>query len=111
MTVDELIDLTEALTADMDLALLRSGKAELGENLDNDTWLLLVRFLAGERPTASQRRRTGAERYLDDRVSGVPPQLEHEDDGDVPPRVDADLGPIGRDEDGRITIGDGVKLA
>lgn len=106
MTVDELIDLAEALTADMDLALLRSGKAELGENLDNDTWLLLVRFLAGERPDSYH-----VMSLTNPRPSPVPARFEHEDDEDVPPRVDADLGPIGRDETGRITIGDGVKLA
>lgn len=46
MTLDELTQLTEALTAELDLSALRAGK---GPNLDDQGYVLLVRFLGGER--------------------------------------------------------------
>ena len=71
MTVDELIDLAEGLLEEIDFSTdsLRSGHAKL-QTLSDEQFLLAVRFVAGERPTASERRRTGAEEYLDDRVRG-----------------------------------------
>lgn len=49
MTLDELTQLTEALTGDVTLAGLRSG-VDLG--VPDDAFVLLVRFISGERVEA-----------------------------------------------------------
>lgn len=51
MTVDELIDLTEGLTATISLSDVRNGAPVFNDMLSDEQYVILVRFLAGERPT------------------------------------------------------------
>lgn len=58
MTVDELVKLTNALLGGIELAHLRKGIDSLYiGDLPDDDYALLVRFLAGERPTGSDTSR------------------------------------------------------
>ena len=109
MTVDELIDLCDALLVDAGVTLegLRKDSGELLSGLDDEQFLLAIRFVAGERPTASERRRTGAERYLDDRERRVTSPMLGEDE--AAERL-AKLEELEEETFGPVDIGDGVTL-
>lgn len=49
MTTDELVELCQALVGDLTLAQARKGLG-VAKNLDDDQFILLMRFMAGERP-------------------------------------------------------------
>lgn len=49
MSTDELVDLCQALVGDLTLAQARKGLG-VAKNLDDDQFILLMRFMAGERP-------------------------------------------------------------
>jgi hypothetical protein len=114
VTVDELIELTEGLlhSTGLDLKQLRDhGAPAMADDLTDEQFLLAVRFLAGERPTASERRRTGAEQYLDDRVRGPRRELRVLDDDEYAERL-ARLEELDEETPymGPVDIGDGVTL-
>lgn len=82
MTVDELVELVEALTDGMSVADLRAGLLDVeGLSMSDQQYVLLVRFLAGERPQTSPPPAGRARAY--DPVP-IPDELEHEDE--TPPR-------------------------
>lgn len=52
MQVDELVKLTEGIVGDLTVTAVREGwSLRRIDELDEATWTLLVRFVAGERPT------------------------------------------------------------
>lgn len=58
MTTDELVSLLEGITGCLDLDDVRKGADWLPSfvsDLEMDDWLLLVRFLAGERPSGIEQ--------------------------------------------------------
>lgn len=114
MTVDELVLLTEALLTEAGVegpSTFRSGQ-ELLTGLDDDTFLLAVRFVAGERaevgagpaPAARPKRQlrelTPEEVAERDRMLAL---VEHEDE--VPPRPQRVYGDAPAKA---VDIGDGV---
>lgn len=80
MTTDELVILLEGITGCLDLDDVRKGADWLPSfvsDLEMDDWLLLVRFLAGERPSGTEQppapiRRSSdeIEGYNEDPVAG-----------------------------------------
>lgn len=51
MTVDELVALVDALIGDTTVSDIRHGDTSLTDTLDDVQFILLMRFMAGERPT------------------------------------------------------------
>lgn len=84
MTTDEVVRLLEALLEGVNLSELRNGPLEpLTFRPDDEQYVLLVRFLAGERPQTSPPPAA----FTTGPKPGhgpVPDWLEHEDE--VPPR-------------------------
>ena len=79
MTVEELVALTESLLGDQTVESIRSGKSQ--PKVDDEQFVLLVRFLAGERPEVggSGWTPTGSRQGGYEPVS-IPDHLEHEDE-------------------------------
>lgn len=83
MTVDELIALTESLLAGQTVESIRSGDSQ--PQVDDDQFVLLVRFLAGERPAPAAAPVRTPQRY---QPVPIPDHLEHEDE----------VGPVNLDD-------------
>lgn len=78
MTTDELVELCQALVGDLTLAQARKGLG-VAKNLDDDQFILLMRFMAGERPRPEANTIiTSGTRAVLDRF----PDLADEDDED-----------------------------
>lgn len=111
MTVDELIDLTDALLeeAGFDLATLRGGNSAL-DGLNDQQFLLAVRFASGERPVAPV---TGG-RIMEDellRSAPRPPRKLIPLDEDEAVRRLQELEELDEETPvGPIDLGDGVTL-
>lgn len=88
MTTDELIALTEALVGDLDLAAARKGNG-VAKNLDDATYILLVRFLSGERPTDSEVQWTFPPPLADKHVVGQS-SIDFDDDDEPGGPIDFD---------------------
>lgn len=82
MTTDELVELCQALVGDLTLAQARKGLG-VAKNLDDDQFILLMRFMAGERPVTRWEANTPIQ---------VPhPQADDvDDDEDRPAKLDFD---------------------
>ena len=99
MTVDELVTLTESLLGGMTVKDFRFDADDRFPDLTDDEFVLVVRFLAGERPT----ERCGLQHFSGPPVRrDLPPaltaeqfaakqliidELEHEDDAQSGPKV------------------------
>jgi hypothetical protein len=100
VTLDELTHLAEQLLVTelhLSVSTLRAGAGEALANVDDDVFLLAVRFLAGERVTAPAPVRPPAPVLPPEEIARrqqLLDEIEHEDD-EV-------LGPV--------DIGDGVSL-
>jgi len=115
MTVDELIELCDALLVDAGATIegLRKDSGELLAGLDDQQFLLAVRFIAGERPLYTQ----GVE------LAAAPPRRERKlvplDEDEAARRLaelealdetTPGMGPQEAPYTGPVDIGDGVTL-